>query len=258
MFEARLVQGSTIKKIIEAIRELVIDANLDCSPTGISMQAMDSSHVSLCAFLMRAEAFDHFRCDVPVSLGLNTPNLSKILKCAGNDDIITLKSTEAAEILTMVFESSKQDRISDFDMKLMEIDSEHLGIPETEYSCTVRLPSAEFQRIMRDLSVLGDTCTISCTKEGVRFSSSGDLGTGNILLKHNPAVDKEDDAVVIDMQEPVELLFALRYLNSFTKATPLGPTVTLSLSPELPILVEYPVGDLGYVRYYLAPKIDEE
>jgi proliferating cell nuclear antigen len=60
------------------------------------------------------------------------------------------------------------------------------------------------------------------------------------------------------MQEPVELLFALRYLNNFTKATPLGPTVTLSLSPDLPILVEYPVGDLGYVRYYLAPKIDEE
>lgn len=219
---------------------------------------MDSSHVSLCAFLMRAEAFDHFRCDVPIALGLNTPNLAKILKCAGNDDIITLKSTEAAENLTLVFESSKQDRISDFDMKLMEIDSEHLGIPDTEYSCTIRLPSHEFQRIMRDLTVLGDTCTISCTKEGVRFSSSGDLGTGNILLKHNPAVDKEDDAVVIDMQEPVELLFALRYLNNFTKATPLGPTVTLSLSPDLPILVEYPVGDLGYVRYYLAPKIDEE
>jgi proliferating cell nuclear antigen len=119
---------------------------------------MDSSHVALCALLMRAEAFDHFRCDVPMALGLHTPNLSKILKCAGNEDIITLKSTEKADVLTLVFESNRQDRISDFDMKLMEIDSEHLGIPDTEYSCTVRLPSSEFQRIMRDLSNLGDTC----------------------------------------------------------------------------------------------------
>jgi proliferating cell nuclear antigen len=119
---------------------------------------MDSSHVSLCALLMRAEAFDHFRCDVDVSLGLNTPNLAKLLKCAGNDDIITLKSTERAESLTLVFESSKQDRISDFDMRLMQIESEQLGIPDTEYSCTIRLPSSEFQRIMRDLTVLGDTC----------------------------------------------------------------------------------------------------
>ena len=38
MFEARLVQGSLFKKIIEAIRELVVDANLDCNETGISMQ----------------------------------------------------------------------------------------------------------------------------------------------------------------------------------------------------------------------------
>jgi hypothetical protein len=38
MFEARLIQGSLFKKIIEAIRELVVDANLECSDTGISMQ----------------------------------------------------------------------------------------------------------------------------------------------------------------------------------------------------------------------------
>jgi hypothetical protein len=40
MFEARLVQGAILKKIIEAIRELVTDANLDCSSTGISMQVI--------------------------------------------------------------------------------------------------------------------------------------------------------------------------------------------------------------------------
>ena len=96
------------------------------------------------------------------------------------------------------------------------------------------------------------------TKEGIRFSASGDLGTGNIMLKQNTSVDKEDDAVVIDMQEPVELNFALRYLNLFTKATALGPTVTLSMSPDIPIVVEYPIENYGYIRYYLAPKIDEE
>jgi len=49
-----------------------------------------------------------------------------------------------------------------------------------------------------------------------------------------------------------------RYLNSFTKATPLGPTVSLSMSPDVPVVVEYPIEGNGYVRYYLAPKIDDE
>jgi proliferating cell nuclear antigen len=217
MFEAKILQGALLKKIIEAIRELVTDANLDCNDRGITMQAMDSSHVSLCAILLKSEGFDFYRCDKPFALGVNTPNLAKILKCAGNDDVVVLKCEEETDTLALVFESPSQDRVSDFDFKLMDIESEHLGIPDTEYKCMVRMPSAEFQRIIRDISIFGDSCTIAVTKEGIRFSSTGDLGTGNIMLKKNTAVDKDEDAVVIDMQEPVELNFALRYLNLFTK-----------------------------------------
>jgi proliferating cell nuclear antigen len=38
MFEARLAQGSLLKKLIESIRELVNEANFDVSSTGISLQ----------------------------------------------------------------------------------------------------------------------------------------------------------------------------------------------------------------------------
>ena len=133
---------------------------------------MDSSHVSLCALMIRAEGFDHFRCDKNISLGVNTPNLSKVLKCAGNNDSITLKAEEETDNLTLLFESPNQDRISDFELKLMDIDSEHLGIPDTDYKCTVRMPSAEFQRIIRDISVLGDTCKqlISCYFLLIKFN----------------------------------------------------------------------------------------
>ena len=55
--------GSLFKKIVESIRELVTDANLECNESGISMQAMDSSHVSLCALQLKSEGFDHFRWD---------------------------------------------------------------------------------------------------------------------------------------------------------------------------------------------------
>ena len=48
-----------------------------------------------------------------------------------------------------MFESENQERISDFELKLMDIDSEQLGIPDTEYTATVRMPSGEFQRICK-------------------------------------------------------------------------------------------------------------
>jgi proliferating cell nuclear antigen len=42
------------------------------------------------------------------------------------------------------------------------------------------------------------------------------------------------------------------------QATALAPQVILSLSKDLPIVVEYRIQEMGYVRYYLAPKIEDD
>lgn len=257
MFEARLVHGALLKKVLEAVKDLINEATWDCSATGISLQAMDNCHVSLVSLSLRSDGFDKFRCDRNLSMGMNLASVTKILRCAANDDIITIKAQDDADSVTFVFEAPNQEKVSDYEMKLMNIDTEHLGIPETDYSVVVKMPSGEFQRICRDLSQIGDSVQITCAKDGVRFSVSGDLGTGNVKLSQTANVDKEEEAVIIEMQEAVSLTFALRYLNSFTKATPLSSQVQLSMSADVPLVVEYKIEDMGYVRYYLAPKIED-
>lgn len=66
---------------------------------------------------------------------------------------------------------------------------------EQEYDAVIHMPSSEFQRICRDLTQIGDSVKINCTKEGVKFSAHGDQGDGNILLKQSASVDKEEDQV---------------------------------------------------------------
>ncbi|KAG4969975.1 hypothetical protein JHK82_035670 [Glycine max] len=98
-----------------------------------------------------------------------------------------------------------QDKISDFEMKLMDIDNEYLGILE----------------------------------EGVKFSTKGDIGTTNIVCKQNTSMDKPEEASIIEMNEP------------------LSNIVIISLSNELSVVVEYKIVKMGYVCFYLAPKIEE-
>jgi proliferating cell nuclear antigen len=200
----------------------------------------------------------HVVSDRTLALGIKLESMAKILKCSGNDDMITLKTEDDADALTFMFENPNQDRISDFELKLMSIDSEHLGIPDTEYTAIVKMPSSEFQRITRDLQIVGDTVKISCNKDGVKFSVTGDLGSGNTMIRQSSNADKPDEAVTIDLEEPVTQSFAMGYLAQFCKATPLSSTVTLKLHEESPLVVEYAVGDMGYIRYFLAPKIDDE
>ena len=66
---------------------------------------MDNSHVSLVALMLRCDAFEPYRCDRNVTLGINMASMSKIVKCANNDDVITLQAKDTPDSVTFVFES---------------------------------------------------------------------------------------------------------------------------------------------------------
>lgn len=85
--------------------------------------------------------------------------------------------------------------MAEFEMKLMDIDQEHLGIPDTTYDAEVRMPSAEFARIVKDLTILGESVKIEVTKEGVKFSADGDLGSGTVTLRPTAGVGKRNGSV---------------------------------------------------------------
>lgn len=186
---------------------------------------------------------------------------------------VNAKSVKWADANSLCTDS---DKVSAYDLKLMDIDSEHLGIPETTYEAVVQMPSNKFQEIVRDLSTLSDSSkkwkkkeqerdwsicpivTIECTKDEIRFSADGEIAKGSIAVKTSSSIDNEEDSTTIELQQSVSMSFAVKYLVNFTKATPLSSRVGLNLSADVPLLVDYKLDNVGYVRYYLAPKIGDE
>ncbi len=59
---------------------------------GISLQAMDTSHVALVSLNLSMEGFEEYRCDSNGVLGVNIANLSKVRKLADPSDSITLQA----------------------------------------------------------------------------------------------------------------------------------------------------------------------
>lgn len=51
------------------------------------------------------------------------------MKCAGAEDTVTMKAQDNADVIMFMFESKNQEKVSDYEMKLMNLDQEHLGIP---------------------------------------------------------------------------------------------------------------------------------
>ena len=108
MFEAKLNEGILIKKLVDSIKDLVSDINLDVSSTGISLQAMDSSHVALVTLRLDSEGFESYRCDKQLTLGVSISNLAKVLRCGGNEDAITLSCEEEPSKLKVKFENESK------------------------------------------------------------------------------------------------------------------------------------------------------
>ncbi|KAK6035698.1 proliferating cell nuclear antigen [Cooperia oncophora] len=154
---------------------------------------------------------------------MSLANMSKALKCANNDDTCMIKYEEGdSDSITFTFADTKRDKTQDVTVKMMDIDSEHLGIPEQDYAVVCEMPASEFQKTCKDLTMFTDTLNVTATKAGIVFSGKGDNGQSVITYSPNSSADSEDDAVTLEVTDPVNVNFSIKYMNQFTKASSLS------------------------------------
>uniref|UniRef100_A0A8C7RZZ3 DNA sliding clamp PCNA n=1 Tax=Oncorhynchus mykiss TaxID=8022 RepID=A0A8C7RZZ3_ONCMY len=189
MFEARLTPALILKKVLNALKDLITEACWDVSSSVISLQSMDTSHVSLVHLNLRSNGFDWYRCDRTLAMGVNLTSMSKILRCAGNDDIITLRANDTAETLLM-FET-EMGHNHEVERHLLDI-SNFFNKSKTE-----------------KLGVQNYSAPLTVSR----------LGYVSISFAH-----RETDIFSSLQNSSIRLIFTLNYLNFFSRATPLSPT----------------------------------
>ena len=97
---------------------------------------------------------------------------------------------------------------------------------------------------------------IETNKKSITFSVVGDVSSGEMEIKENN-IDKEGERISVEVDEPVTMSFSLTFLNSFCKASSLSDSVKLYMSEGTPLVIEYKIGELGELKFYLAPKLSD-
>ncbi|KZP03777.1 hypothetical protein FIBSPDRAFT_968711 [Athelia psychrophila] len=130
---AKIQASHAIRFYHTAIKELVTDANFECTEEGINLQAMDNSHVALVS--AKLDAFD------------------EVLKGAKDDYVPTLEAGDDADVLDLVNEAKSELRLyRRISQEADDIDPDTFGIHDMAYDARVALPAAEFAQ---DLLPLG-------------------------------------------------------------------------------------------------------
>lgn len=257
ILEIKTVQASAFRILVEALKEILTDANFECDETGIKMIAMDSSRTVLVHLKLQADKFESYMCKEKRVLGISMINLFRIIKTMNNNDTLTLfLEKEKDSVLGIRIENSEKNTTSTFYLNLMDLHVDNIQIPSVEFESVITMPSTDFQKIIRDMHNYADLIDIKSVEDHLIFSCNGDFCSQETIIGEtdsgmNFAKNKKPDEII-------QGEFALKHLVLFGKCTNLCNSIQMFLKNDYPLVIKYTVASLGEIKLCLAPSCNEE
>ena len=241
----RSVQATAIKSAFEVLKDIITDVNLLVTEKGLYITTLDAARTALVDFKLYAENFEVYNFDETDSIvaGVNVSNMFKLLKSITNHDVIEIIINNK-EFMNININNTEKKTETKFKLKLLDIDEDHLIIPESDIVCRTIMPSVDFQRICRDMHNLAQDVCISKVSNELRIECKGDFA------EQSTSINTGNES-----SQNIAGMYSLKYMNLFTKATGMCSSVHLIQEKNGKFLIlKYNVADLGELDFYLASK----
>jgi proliferating cell nuclear antigen len=254
LLNIKTIQASTFKQVIDALKEILMDINLEIDETGIKIVAMDNTHIVLIHLKLEADKFEHYYCEKKLYIGINMLRLHALIKTITNNDILSLYITkDDPNSLGISIDNNDKNYKTNYKLSVLDIDVLNIQIPPVDFHTIITMPSSYLQKIIRDMNNLAEYIEFRNIGDKLILSCKGDfctqetiLGTeksASITIKKN---NNEED------HEIIQGIFSLKYLLIFTKCTNLSSTVEIYLKNNYPIILRYTIASLGEIKLCLS------
>lgn len=253
LLEIRTVQSSTFKQVVDALKEILIDVNLEFDETGMKVVALDNTHVVLVHLKLDAESFEHYHCEKKLYVGINMMKLQMLIKTVTNGDILTLYvAKDDPNHLGIRIENVDKNYRTNYLLDMLDINVLNIKIPPADFETIITMPSVDFQKIIRDMHNLADFIEISNVENQLTFKCKGDFASQETII----GADKNQTVHIVKSNtrphEIIQGVFSLKYLSMFTKCTNLSNTVELFIKNSYPLVLCYSVASLGQIKLCLS------
>lgn len=257
-FELKTVQVGVIKGLIEGLKEIITETNVEFSPNGVRISATDPSVTILVHLFLEAENFEEYKCPKTIISGVNILNLFKLIRTIVNNDSLTLYIDEdKPSQLGIRIENEEYNKVTDYKLNLIDIDEDIIRAPDTEFDRMITMPSGEFQKICREAFNIADVIEIKSMGKQLMLSCNGEFASQDTVYAHTDSGvtftsnNEENDTTII------QGYYLLRHLSLFSKCAGLCQSIKIFLANENPLVLEYSVGSLGTLIIALAPQIED-
>ena len=250
----RTHQATEIRTLVEALKDILIHANIEVNAQGLCITQMGRERISLINLKLKADSFENFYCEKSTVLGLNLINLNSILRSVQSNDILTLfiQANDRNRLGILLQDASKK-KVTRYLLDLIELEHIRHDIPDIQPDSALTMVSTDFQQTCRSISTLTDEISICCAGNQIEFKGKGDYAEQVTQFGETSDGGVEFTAKTSPLQ-PVQGLYSLKKLLQFTKCTNLSSMIKISMNNDKPLILEYDITDLGTIVLCLGPK----
>jgi proliferating cell nuclear antigen len=253
----KTVQIAPFRTLMTALKDILLETNITFQPDGIRIINMDKSHTILAHLYLASQNFEFYECKKEkIIIGVNMFHLFKLINSIDNDDTLTIYIENSDYVdgivshLALKFENGEIKQCKTQKLRLIEPEPEELEYPDVKFASIINLPSADFQKIIRDLSCISDKLEIKSVGNELIFKCQGQFASAEIHRAESDGsmgfILKQDSSKVIQGE------FSLKNLGYFIKCTNLCSQIEVYLENDLPLVVKYDVASLGSIKLCLA------
>jgi proliferating cell nuclear antigen len=231
---------SSIEKIIE---EGVFVANSE----GLSLRALDTSHVAMVDLFYPKDAFDEWNVEEEMTFGVSFKEFSKVLRRAQKNDELVLEVEDT--FLKVIFsEPSLGERT--FKIPQISLTYEKLPEPKIEFTVRAKMFSTTFRDVIKDLEVVGETLIIRAPEEGDKLimESKGDVEQVEIELPLGGSL------IELQVDSPDKSAYLIDYFSQMRAAAQAAESVSISYAEYAPVRVDMEYTGGGRLTFYVSPR----
>lgn len=231
--------------------------NMHFEKDRLYIQSMDKSHICLADIEIKDKWFSNFECSSNNQISIDSTHFAILLNYGVKHDKIELKYEDENSVdklfVNFLNEKEKEKKGSFdhfFELNLIDVDEENLGIPDVEYDVDFTMCSKKIVEVFTELNTFGENLNIKCSESVFELNSHGDT----TKLKVNIPVDDLDEYAIAEDDE-INISFSLSHLCKMCLSMKLCSSINISISKEYPMLLKYDLGDDSKVSFYIAPKV---
>ena len=254
VFYMKTIQSVSFKHTVESLKDIIMDVCFTVTKDGMTTCTLDYSKTAIVNVTFFSNMCEEYHCSKDqFKIGLSMHSLFQLIRGLSPSDVLTLSVLKGSdEKIHVSYSSAEKCTEVKATLQTLDLADVELNVPVLPVENEISIPSAEFQKSMRDLSCVSDTLLIKTGCRRMTLCSKGDFAETTIEYKER----LNGFSIVKTTDDVIQGQFSMKYICLFSKAAHGSPTLKITTARDFPLYLEYGIGTVGRMSFLLSPKTE--